>query len=183
MSFENFVKRALLALSDAGLEYVIIGGFVVIAYGRLRSTADLDVVINIKPSEKESIAKLVSAFKKHGLDVLENEIVSSLKERSHFSVFDTKSPLRVDAKGVYTRLDSKALENRRKTKLLGLNGWAASPEDTIIAKLIYGSPQDIEDAMSIMLSLRNKIDFKYLNQRAEQENVQEQLKELLGKLK
>jgi hypothetical protein len=183
MSFENFVKRATSALREAGLEYVIVGGFVAITYGRLRSTADLDVVINLKSSETDSIAKLVSAFKRHGLDVLENEIISSLKERSHFSVFDTKSPLRVDAKGVYTSLDSKALENRRRTKMLGSDVWVASPEDTVISKLIYGSPQDIEDALSIMLNLRDKIDFDYLNQQAEHENVQKQLKELLGKLK
>lgn len=181
MSFENFVKRAFSALSESGLEYVIIGGIAAIAYGRIRSTADLDVVINIQPSETDFIAKLVSAFRRHGLDVLEHEIISSLKERSHFSVFDSESPLRVDAKGVYTRLDSNALKNRRKIKLLGSEVWIASPEDTVIAKLIYGSPQDVEDAMAIIINLRDKIDFEYLNQRAEQERIRKRLKKLLEK--
>lgn len=111
-------------------------------------------MINLQPSETDFIAKLVSAFKRRGLDVLEHEIIFSLKERSHFSVFDTKSPLRVDAKGVYTRLDSNTLENRRKTKLLGSEVWIASPEDTVIAKLIYGSPQDTEEAIFIILNIR-----------------------------
>ncbi|MEM3564268.1 MAG: nucleotidyltransferase [Candidatus Jordarchaeaceae archaeon] len=182
MSFEDFVKRAFSALNEANLEYVIIGGLVAIIYGRLRSTADLDVAIKLQPSETESIAKLVSAFRKHDLDVLESEIVASLREKSRFFVFDTKSPLRVDAKGVYTRLDSKTLENRRREKVLGLEVWVASPEDTIISKLIYGSPQDIEDALAIMLNLRDKIDYEYLNRQAEIENVRKQLKELLHKL-
>ncbi len=183
MSFESFVSRTVLALNEAGLDYVIVGGLAAIVHGRLRSTVDVDVVINLQSSDTASVARLVSAFRRHDLDILEHEIISSLNERSHFSVFDTKSPLRVDAKGVYTRLDSMALEHHRKAKLLDLDVWVASPEDTIIAKLIYGSPQDIEDATSIIINLLEKLDFEYLNKRAKQEKVHQQLKELLRNIK
>ena len=183
MSFEDFVKRTIRALSEAGLEYVIVGGVAAIIHGRIRSTVDLDVVIRLNPSDASTVKKLASAFRRNDLDVLEHEIISSLKEKSHFSVFDTRSPLRVDAKGVYTSLDSMALENRKETEILGLKVWVASPEDVIIGKLTYGSPQDIEDAASIILNLRDELDYEYLNQQAKKRKVYKRFKELLKNLK
>ena len=183
MSFESFVRRTFWALSNAGLEYVIVGGLAAILYGRLRATFDVDIVIDIQPSDTDAVKSLVQAFNSHGLEVFEHKIVSSLKDRNHFSVFDTKTPFRVDARGVCTRLDSTLLKNHKKTKLLDLDVWVASPEDIVVTKLIYGSPQDIEDVLSIILNLKEKLDFKYLNQLAEQEKVHQQLKELLKKIK
>jgi len=183
MSFEDFVKRTIGALSEAGLDYVIVGGVAAIIHGRIRSTVDLDVVIRLNPSDVNTVKKLASAFRRNDLDVLEHEIISSLREKSHFSVFDTRSPLRVDAKGVYTSLDSMALENRKETEILGLKVWVASPEDVIIGKLTYGSPQDIEDAASIILNLRDELDYEYLNQQAKKRKVYKRFKELLKNLK
>lgn len=183
MSFENFLKRTIWALNKAGLDYVIVGGVAAILYGRPRATFDVDIVINIQPSDTEAVKSLVQAFSSHSLEVFEHKIVSTLKERNYFSVFDTKTPFRVDAKGVYTRLDSMLLKNRKKANLLDLEVWIASPEDMVITKLIYGSPQDIEDVISIILNLKEKLDFEYLNQLAEQEKVKEQLKEIFEKIK
>jgi hypothetical protein len=83
MSFENFLNRAFSALSEAGLEYVIIGGVAAIAYGRLRSTADLDVAINLQLSDRDSIANLASAFRKYGLFEEINTLLSNQSKHRH----------------------------------------------------------------------------------------------------
>lgn len=183
MRFESFVRRTVQALNKTGLEHVIVDGLAAIIYGRIKATIDVDAVINIQPSNRDAVGRLISAFRNNGLEVFEHEIISSLKDKRRFSVFDTKSPFRVDVKGVYTSLESKALENRRKAKLLDLDVWVASPEDTVITKLVYGAPQDIEDAISVIINVKDKLNFEYLNQQAKQEKVHKQLKELLKKIK
>jgi predicted nucleotidyltransferase len=50
---------ALKRLSDAGVEFVIVGGFAATAHGSARVTYDLDIVYSRKP---DNIARLVAAL-------------------------------------------------------------------------------------------------------------------------
>ncbi|MEK6575546.1 MAG: hypothetical protein AABZ58_14650, partial [Chloroflexota bacterium] len=50
------LQRALDALEQAGISYAITGSWVVSAYGVLRATHDLDVVIAIRGDEAPRIA-------------------------------------------------------------------------------------------------------------------------------
>jgi hypothetical protein len=44
------IERVLVALSAAGVEYLVVGGVAVVLHGHLRATADLDLVIRLEPS-------------------------------------------------------------------------------------------------------------------------------------
>ena len=182
-SFEGFVKRVVSALNKSMVNYVIIGGITAIIYGRPRTTMNIDVIIDLKASEKEKIENLVAIFSKFNLDVTAEEIVDALIEGSHFSVFDKLSPFRIDAKGINTKLDQIAIKNRRKITLFGLKTWIEAPEDLIVAKLIYGSPQDIEDALSVIINMKDELDIDYLTKRAQEENVYNMLTKIFRKTK
>jgi len=181
-NFERFVKRVILALNESKINYVIIGGVAAIIYGRPRTTMDIDVIADLKLSEKGKIKKLVNIFAKYDLDVTEKEIVSALKDKSHFSVFDKITPFRIDVTGVHTKLDKIALKNRRKTVLLDLETWIEAPEDLIVAKLVYGSPQDLEDVFSIITNLKDNLNMNYLTKRAKEENVYGILMKIIRKI-
>ena len=181
-SFERFVKRAILSLNDSGTDYVIIGGFAAIIYSRSRMTMDIDVIINVKPSESDKIKRLINSFEKKEFAVLESEVVASLKEKSHLSIFDKNSPFRIDIKGTFTKLDIIALKNKRPFEIFNLETWIEDPCDLIIAKLIYGSKQDIEDIVAVLLNFKDDLNFEYLYKRAKQENVYEKLQKLIDKL-
>lgn len=43
------IERVLAALNDAGVRYVVVGGVAVVLHGVLRTTADLDLVIQLDP--------------------------------------------------------------------------------------------------------------------------------------
>lgn len=58
----------------------------------------------------------------------------------------------VDLKFAKDELDYGVLNGRVRGELLGIPCWIESVEDIIIAKLIYGSSQDEEDVIAILLN-------------------------------
>ncbi len=60
-----------------------------------------------------------------------------------------------------------ALFNRaRKVPFLGLELPVASPEDMILLKCLAGGPVDLEDARSILVVMKGKLDLRYLEAEA-----------------
>jgi len=58
----------------------------------------------------------------------------------------------VDLKFVKDELDYEVLNGRIRGELLGIPCWIESIEDIVVAKLIYGSSQDEEDIIAILLN-------------------------------
>ncbi|WP_407352164.1 hypothetical protein [Luteimonas sp. R10] len=58
------IREIFKALADAGVEYVVVGGFAVIMHGHLRATRDLDLVIGLSP---DNCAKGMEALSSIGL--------------------------------------------------------------------------------------------------------------------
>ena len=54
-----------------------------------------------------------------------------------------------------------------------------TPEDLMITKLTYGSPQDIEDVQAILAKQKGKLDMKYLSEQARKMNVEGALTKIL----
>jgi uncharacterized protein (DUF1330 family) len=174
--FTETVKAAIRALNSAGAEYVIVGGLVAIFYGRPRTTTDVDIIIDFDRTDPR---KLGDSLKKESFDATLAEIQKALAEGSHFTVFDTQSPYRLDVQGVYKGLDEASFGRRRKGVLFGELAWIESPEDLIIAKLVYGSQQDLEDDLAILIRQKSRLDVDYLDRQAEKNKVSTTLKKLL----
>lgn len=172
MGFEEFVKKAVKALNKSQIRYVIIGGIAAIFYGRPRTTMDLDMVVAMR---KENIKQLCEFLRKEEFEAKEEEIESALKRKIHASIFLKNSPYRIDLKGVYSSLDEASLRRRKTVKIFGEKAWVEGVEDIIVAKLVYGSQQDLEDVKAILLR-QKRLDKKYLRRRAKEEKV---LKKLL----
>jgi len=66
------LARICRALNDAGAKYLLIGGFAVIARGGLRTTKDIDLLIDASP---ENVARV-----KHGLRVLEDKAADDVAD-------------------------------------------------------------------------------------------------------
>jgi ribosomal protein S8 len=174
MRFETFIKKVLEVLERAKVKYVIVGGVAAILYGRPRTTVDLDVLVLVK-----EIEKFCELLKKEGFEVEKEEFEKSLKDKTHITIFHKKSPFRIDLKGLYSSLDEASLKRRRRVKIFGKKAWIESPEDLIIAKLVYGSEQDLEDVKAVLLR-QKRLELKYLMKRAEEEKVSKRLKKILS---
>lgn len=186
MSFIDFVRRAVTALEESGVDYVIVGGLAAIYYGEPRATQDLDVILRLSPERREEVARFVEVLRSHGFTVAGGvgAVIESLKERTHFSIFNEEYVFRIDAQGVYSRLNELAFEGRRRVKLFGLSAWIQGPEDLIIAKLTeYVSSRDLKDVVAILKNSRDLIDWSRLWRLAKEFNVADKIRELIEYLK
>ncbi|MEW6222733.1 MAG: DUF6036 family nucleotidyltransferase [Candidatus Hadarchaeota archaeon] len=158
-TLEDVTKEVAKILGALGIEYAIVGGVAVAGWGNLRTTRDVDVVIDL---QSDRVKEFVRAFKKRGFSIGEQDVLDALKEKGHFTIFDNRSVYHVDAKGAYGGRELKTIETRKKTRIKGSDAYIASAEDTIANKLVFGSEQDLRDAEGIFIRQAGRLDLKYL---------------------
>ncbi len=146
-------------LNKEKIRYAFVGGLAVSAWGEPRTTRDVDVIMLIG---RKHIHPLVNFLKRSGFEASEEDAEAALSEKSHFSVFDRNSEYWLDVKGVYAERDEVTLKRRSKVRLGGLQVFLASPEDTILSKLEFGSERDINDIKGIILRQGKRLDERYL---------------------
>lgn len=180
-NFEQFLKDFIRAFNESEIDYVLIGGVAVNYYGRPRSTLDADIIIE---NDTDKIRILEKKLLDNNFLVSENEILDSIGESTHSSIFWNKDILlRLDIKTPTRLLEEEALINKQKIKVFGLEVFIQIPEEIIIAKLIYGSDQDHDDAYGMILRLKDQLDYKLLDRLAIREEVQDKLEVLLEESK
>jgi site-specific DNA-adenine methylase len=165
------------ALNNCAVDYLMVGGVAAVYYGRPRTTSDCDIVLSM---EEAQIKDFANCLKKHEFSIREYDVIEGFKDKSHFNAYYKDSPYRADFSWKNTSLDEHGFERAKKVKLFGTLVKMEAPEDIIIAKLVYGSPQDLEDAKAIFLAQKN-MDKGYIEKRAQEEGVNEKLQALLNK--
>ena len=58
---EDF-RDLLVELSDAGAEYVVVGGHAVAFHGHPRATKDLDILVRARPGNAQRVYRALAAF-------------------------------------------------------------------------------------------------------------------------
>jgi hypothetical protein len=172
--FEHFVRKLLTALERYAIGYLVVGGVAAVYYGRPRTTSDCDVILSLS---EEQLDGFVACLRKEGFRIREYDVREALREKSHFNAYLGTAPFRVDFSWRTGSLAEHGFDRARRVSLLGIRVHMESPEDVIIAKLVYGSPQDLEDAKAI-LAMQKKLDGKYLARRAAEEGVKSKLGQL-----
>ena len=125
------LQKIVHVLDSEGVDYMIVGGFAVNFYNRVRLTVDIDLVLQIYPAHVEKIIQ-------HFPDWL--PFLESFKESASlgrvFNIIDFETGVKYDFMA-YQDSDYNwtAFERRRKVDFLGVECWIASPEDLIISKL------------------------------------------------
>ncbi|MGQ9597438.1 MAG: DUF6036 family nucleotidyltransferase [Thermoproteota archaeon] len=180
--FSGFFKLLVKALEESKVNYVIVGGLVSIRLGRPRLTQDIDVIID---ADEEALKILTVYLKGNGFEVDEEAFVENiLKHKIRSTVFHTDFPiLHADIKGVYNELDKEVMRNRERAEIFGVEAWAESLEDNIVAKLVYGSQQDIEDALAVMVAQEDRINMNVLVEKSGKFGVIDRLNQLIEEKK
>lgn len=165
-------------LNKNSIDYVIVGGFAVLFYGNPRTTMDIDYVIHLAD---DNIPELIHFLQQNGFHADEYDMCAAFKEGSHCTVEDIETLFRLDIKGVYSEMDERALRNKRMVKLGETVVWIASPEDTIVNKLVFAREQDLKDALGIFVRQYDSLDMDYLEDTAKKIGVYDSLRELREK--
>jgi len=170
-SIEEILKLVCGFLNEEKVEYVVVGGLAVLFYGVPRTTMDIDIIITMDMDETR---RFVEFLNENDFFADEEDIKTAFEEKSHATIEDKTSMVRLDIKGVYSENDRITLERRSKVSLADFAFFVASPEDTIANKLLFGSEQDVKDAEGIYARQFDNLDMAYLEKRCKKLGVYEE---------
>ena len=125
------LQKIVNVFEEEGIQYMIVGGFAVNFYNRVRFTADIDIVIQIYPRHVDKIVK-------HFPDWIEfsDSFQESARQGIVFNITDFETGVKYDFM-LYKDSDYNwtAFERRREVDFLGITCNIAAPEDLILSKL------------------------------------------------
>jgi hypothetical protein len=148
---------------------MIIGGYALPFYGRIRTTVNIDIAVAIKTDEEL----------KQFLNLLQSvdfESTVSPPNDPLIVVLDRKEKIEIELwlkpEGIV--FDYETLRRRQKVKLdTNIWAWIASAEDFIVNKLARPDRgvTDEQDVKSVLVRQENKLDNEYLQRRAKEAGV------------
>jgi len=148
---------------------MIIGGYALPFYGRIRTTVDIDLAVAIG-TEKELMQLLNS------LRAADFEPTLASPDNPLIVVLDQKERIEME---LWLKLDGVVFDDetlrRRQKAEIDANFWAwiISTEDFIVNKLARPDRGvvDEQDVKSVLIRQANKLDNEYLQRRAKQAGV------------
>lgn len=155
------IETVLAALNDAAVRYLVVGGVAVVLHGHLRTTADLDLVIDLEPDNARRAVAALAALGFRPRAPVPIESYADPAERRRFidekgmMVFSlwhpdmpafevdlfVMEPFRFDA--VHARAVRVALSRTAATVI--------SIDDLVALKESAGRPRDVEDVRVLRL--------------------------------
>jgi len=150
------VEAVVRALEEAGVRHVIVGGLAVVAYGHLRLTADVNLVLDPEPAALRRGIDALAGLGFRPRAPVEFAAFADPEERRRWarekvltllSVFSPLHPATEIALHVEPPFDFEAVHARalRFEVAPGLAGTFVSLQDLIEMKRKSGRPQDLED--------------------------------------
>ena len=163
------LQRLLKLFEDKNVSYMLIGGYALPYYGRIRTTIDIDLAVAIKTEEE--------------LNQLRDWLQSIDFEATVYSflnpfivILDQKEKVEIELwlrpDGIV--FDDETLRRRKKVKLdANIEAWIVSPEDFIVNKLARPDRGviDEQDVKSVLVRQGDKLDKEYLERRARDAGV------------
>ena len=139
-TLRDFVGKA----NELGIEYMVTGSFAMSAYGEIRFTRDIDVVLQITEDQAKAFAQL---FEQHYY-VSEESVKRAILRKSMFNVINQEHGGKLDCIVMKDTDFARASFGRRyKVKVSGIEFWTTTREDLILAKLSWA--RDTHSEMQI----------------------------------
>ena len=150
---EEFEVLALAVsrLEQVGIEYLITGSFALAAYATPRMTRDIDVLIDCTPAQAVALARSFQGDS-YASPEAAREAVAAM---SMFNVIHNATLLKLDfiVRKPHAFADQQ-FARRRSIALGDFSAWFISPEDLVLAKLLWrrdtGSEQQLKDVRSLL---------------------------------
>jgi hypothetical protein len=144
---------------------MVTGSFVSSLQGTPRSTHDTDIVVAL---DETKVSALFQRFSDPRYYLSETAAREAIREQRMFNLTDTTTGDKVDFWILTTEpFDRSRFARRQHKSLYGVDVWISSPEDTILAKLLWsalcgGSRQQEADARSVYELQGDSLDREYL---------------------
>ncbi|MFN0277314.1 MAG: DUF6036 family nucleotidyltransferase [Pyrinomonadaceae bacterium] len=139
-TLRDFVKIA----DNLRIKYMVTGSFAMSAFGEIRTTRDVDIVVQL--SEKH-ILPLTKAFDQPYY-INESSIRRALDNRSMFNIVNSEWGTKIDCIiQKDTDFARQSFERRRRVVVSEIPFWTTTKEDLIVAKLNWA--RDTHSEMQI----------------------------------
>jgi len=155
--FEQLLQRISVALDEAGIPYMIIGGQALLLYGEPRLTKDIDVTLGATVEKLEGVTAL--AKRNELIPLVDPETFT--RKTMVLPCQDQQTGIRVDFIFSFSPYERQALQRARKVKMGDVHVKFASPEDLVVHKVIAGRPRDLEDVKAVLIK-NPKMDLTYI---------------------
>ena len=162
---DEFVLNFTRILDEQGIRYCLISGYVVILFGRSRSTEDVDIFIERidEPGFLRLWEALMADFEciitSDPMDAFNTYLKDGLALRfSRQGAFIPNMEMKFPKK----EIDTWTLQKRKKVLLNGNLLWISPMEIQIPFKLWLGSDKDIEDALHLHHVFQDKLDMSVM---------------------
>jgi hypothetical protein len=162
----GLLARLVRALDESGVPFMIAGSFASTAHGMPRTTQDLDIVID--PPNADALDTLIASLPSDAYYVDADAARDALRRRSMFNVIDQASGWKIDFIIRKNRPFSREEFARRvPLTLLGVAVYAATAEDTVVAKLEWskesgGSERQRRDVAGIVAVMADQLDLEHI---------------------
>ncbi len=177
MTDEEISRATLHAIMAAGVDYVLVGGFAVIAHTFPRTTLDVDFVVAIPMSGIDRIAAhFPAAFR------LDPQPQMEILTGTYRWIAEVEgSTFRVEIFHLADDPHHQELFRRRITLFvppMQETLWIPAPEDLVIQKLRWARRKDLDDAQNILAVQGDAIDYAHLERWCGQHGTLERLAEV-----
>ena len=163
------LQRLLKLFEDNNVPYMIIGGYALPFYGRIRTTVDIDLAVAVK-TERE-LNQLLNSLR-----AADFEPTIASPNNPLIVVLDRKERVELELwlKPDGVVFDDETLRRRQKAEVdANFWVWLISAEDFIVNKLARPDRGaiDEQDVKSVLARQETKLDSAYLQRRAKQAGV------------
>ena len=154
------IEWVLAPLERAGVRYLVVGGVAVVLHGYLRTTLDLDLVVQL---ERENLERALSALENLGLeprvpvplrsfaDPQNRETWLHEKNMTVFSLWHPEHPGFALDLFVQEPFDFEAVYSRAlRVPLQNLHATVISRDDLVEMKRATGRAKDLEDVAALL---------------------------------
>ncbi len=167
---------------DRGIKYYLVGGILTSIYSEARSTTDIDFVVDIS-STNLTLANYISLLQQNEFFPFQDwpTTIALAKNTRIVQYLDKQERIKLDNyiidkdnKSKYKRIGPVALERRIRITFADIECWAASKEDFILSKLVFGGWQDYSDALACWIRFNDILDTLYLDKISNELGIQKE---------
>jgi hypothetical protein len=172
-------------LEQLGLRYFVTGSTATIFYGEPRLTNDVDIVVELPESR---VSEFCQRFRPDDFYLSEEAARQAVQSKSQFNIIHSASGLKIDIIIPNNSAFNESRFNRRQRLhvLEKCDPYFASPEDTIVKKMLYyhegGSAKHLRDITGVLKAGTAKIDLSYIANWSAQLGVSDIWNEILKRM-
>ncbi|MFH1862966.1 MAG: hypothetical protein ABH878_09180 [bacterium] len=176
----EFIAKLITSLESSGIPYMVTGSVCSSIHGEPRATRDIDIIIDPTEQQLRAFVRMI------GEDYYcsEEAAQDALTRRFMFNVIDALSGWKADLIiRKNTPFERAKFQRSQKSVFFNVPITIATPEDTILSKLLWSKTGDSErqlrDALGVALVQWETMDWEYLHRWAPELGVEKLLEELL----